>query len=47
MYSGDQTSLPQLDRLEHDPDSEVAAAALRAKRAIRARMSATAPATKS
>jgi len=40
MYSGDQSSLPQLDRLEHDPDSDVAAAALRAKRAIRARLDA-------
>jgi HEAT repeat protein len=40
MYSGDQGSLEQLDRLEHDPDSDVAAAALRAKRAIRARLDA-------
>ncbi len=31
MYSGDQGSLQQLDRLEHDPDNDVAAAALRAK----------------
>jgi HEAT repeat protein len=38
MYSGDQTSLPQLDRLEHDSDSDVASTALKAKRAIRARM---------
>jgi HEAT repeat protein len=41
MYSGDQSSLQQLDRLEHDPNGEVAAAALRAKRAIRARLNAT------
>lgn len=38
MYSGDQGSLQQLDRLEHDPDNDVAAAALRAKRAIRGRL---------
>jgi HEAT repeat protein len=37
MYSGDQGSLQQLDRLEHDPDGSVASAALKAKRAIRAR----------
>jgi HEAT repeat protein len=43
MYSGDQGSLQQLDRLEHDPDGDVAAAALRAKRAIRARLEAAAP----
>ena len=43
MYSGDQESLAQLDRLEHDSDSNVAAAALRAKRAIRARLGAPAP----
>jgi HEAT repeat protein len=47
MYSGDQASLQQLDRLEHDPDGDVAAAALRAKRAIRARLDAAAPAAKS
>jgi hypothetical protein len=47
MYSGDQTSLQQLDRLEHDPDTDVAAAALRAKSAIRARLNVTAPAAKS
>jgi HEAT repeat protein len=46
MYSGDQGSLQQLDRLDHDPDSDVAATALRAKRAIRARADA-APAAKS
>jgi hypothetical protein len=40
MYSGDQGSLTQLDRLEHDPDGSVAAAALRAKQAIRARLGA-------
>ena len=47
MYSGDQASLQQLDRLEHDPDTDVAAAALRAKRAIRARLDEAAPAAKS
>jgi hypothetical protein len=47
MYSGDQSSLQQLDRLEHDPDSDVAAAALKAKRAIRARVDSPAPAAKS
>ena len=47
MYSGDQASLQQLDRLEHDPDTDVSAAALRAKSAIRARLNATAPAAKS
>jgi HEAT repeat protein len=46
MYSGDQASLQQLDRLEHDPDTGVAAAALRAKSAIRARIGAAAPAAK-
>ncbi len=46
MYSGDQASLQQLDRLEHDPNSDVATAALRAKRAIRARLDAAAPAAK-
>ena len=46
MYSGDQGSLAQLDRLQHDPDTSVAAAALRAKNAIRARVGA-APAAKS
>jgi len=47
MYSGDQGSLQQLDRLEHDNDADVAAAALRAKRAIRARLDAAVPAAKS
>jgi HEAT repeat protein len=47
MYSGDQSSLQQLDRLEHDPDSDVAAAALRAKGAIRVRLDAATPAAKS
>ncbi|MGD0226872.1 MAG: HEAT repeat domain-containing protein [Terriglobia bacterium] len=47
MYSGDQGSLQQLDRLAHDPDSDVAATALRAKRAIRARSDAAPPAAKS
>jgi hypothetical protein len=40
MFSGDQTSLEQLDRLSHDPDSDVAAEALRAKRGLRARLQA-------
>jgi HEAT repeat protein len=43
MYSGDQGSLQQLDRLAHDPDGDVAAAALRAKHAIRVRLDAAAP----
>lgn len=43
MYSGDQSSLEPLDRLSHDPDSDVAAQALRAKRAIRARVQAETP----
>jgi HEAT repeat protein len=47
MYSGDQGTLQQLDRLEHDPDNNVAAAALRAKRAIRARLDAATPAATS
>jgi HEAT repeat protein len=41
MFSGDQTSLEQLDRLSHDPNGEVAAEALRAKRGIRARLETT------
>lgn len=40
MFSGNQSSLEQLDRLSHDPDGDVAAEALRAKQAIRARGSA-------
>jgi HEAT repeat protein len=47
MYSGDEGSLQQLDRLAHDPDGDVASAALKAKRAIRARMDSPAPAGKS
>ena len=47
MYSGDQGSLEQLDRLAHDPDGDVASAALKAKRAIRARMDSPPPAGKS
>jgi len=43
MYSGDQSSLEPLDRLGHDPDSDVTAEALRAKRAIRLRLGAQAP----
>jgi hypothetical protein len=38
MYSGDQSSLEALDRLSHDPNGDVAAQALRAKEAIRARL---------
>jgi len=41
MFSGDQTSLGQLDRLSHDPNGDVAAEALQAKRGIRARLEAT------
>jgi HEAT repeat protein len=41
MFSGDQASLDQLDRLSHDPNGDVAAEALRAKRGIRARLEAT------
>lgn len=41
MFSGDQASLEQLDRLSHDPNGDVAAEALRAKRALRARLDAT------
>jgi HEAT repeat protein len=40
MFSGDQTSLDQLDRLSHDPNGDVAAEALQAKRGIRARLEA-------
>ena len=40
MFSGDQTSLDQLDRLSHDPNGDVAAEALQAKRGIRARLAA-------
>jgi HEAT repeat protein len=38
MYSGDQSSLEALDRLSRDPNGDVAAQALRAKEAIRARL---------
>ena len=40
MFGGDQTSLAQLDRLAHDPNSDVAARALQAKRGLRARLEA-------
>ena len=40
MLGGDQTSLDQLDRLSHDPDSGVVAQALQAKRGLRARLEA-------
>jgi hypothetical protein len=36
--SGDQSSLPELDKLSNDTDPEVAREALRAKRALQARM---------
>ncbi len=45
MYSGDQGSIAQLDRLSNDPDKDVVAAALHAKQAIRARLNSTSPAT--
>jgi HEAT repeat protein len=41
MFGGDQTSLSQLDRLSHDPDSDVAAQAVQAKSGLRARLEAT------
>ena len=40
MLGGDQTSLDQLDRLSHDPNSDVAAEALQAKSGLRARLAA-------
>ena len=40
MFGGDQTSLDQLDRLSHDPNSDVAAQALQAKSGLRARLRA-------
>jgi HEAT repeat protein len=46
MYSGDATSLDNLDRLTHDSSGDVAAEALRAKKAIRARLDAGAAAQK-
>jgi HEAT repeat protein len=47
MFSGDQASLEQLDRLSHDPNGDVSAQALRAKRGLRARleMAGTTPTT--
>jgi HEAT repeat protein len=45
MYSGNQSTLEHLERLSHDPNGEVAAAALRAAQAIRVRTSGPAPAT--
>jgi HEAT repeat protein len=41
MYSGDGTSIHPLEQLSHDPNSTVAAAALRALSAIRLRTSAS------
>ncbi len=46
MFTGDQSSLNHLERLAHDPASDVASEALRAMRAIRARAPAAAPASK-
>jgi len=43
MFTGDQTSLPELERLSRGSDTDVATEALRAMRAIRARTSATTP----
>jgi len=40
MFGGDQTSLEQLDRLSHDPNSDVAAEAFQAKSGLRARLAA-------
>jgi HEAT repeat protein len=40
MFGGDQTSFDQLDRLSHDPNSDVAAEALQAKSGLRARLAA-------
>jgi HEAT repeat protein len=46
MYTGDQSTLEHVDRLSHDKSGSVSAAALRAARAIRERVSAPAsPAT--
>jgi HEAT repeat protein len=42
MYDGDQGNVPQLERLTHDNEGDVATAALRALRAIRARPASTA-----
>lgn len=44
MFAGDQSSLNHLDRLTHDKDTEVASEAIRASRAIRARVALPAPA---
>ncbi len=40
MFGGDQTSLDQLDRLSHDPNTDVAAEALQSKSGLRARLAA-------
>jgi HEAT repeat protein len=40
MYSGDSSSIPHLEKLAHDRDSDVAAEALRAMQAIRSRINA-------
>lgn len=46
MFTGNQSSMPELERLSRDPDNGVATEALRAMRAIRARTSATNPQSK-
>jgi HEAT repeat protein len=46
MYSGDKTSLAPLERASHDGNGDVAAAALRAMAAVRARTSAPPPASR-
>jgi hypothetical protein len=42
MYAGDGTSVHPLEQLSHDPNSDVAAAALRALSAVRRRAGASA-----
>lgn len=46
VYTGDSTSIPPLEQLSHDPNTDVASAALRALRATRARTAATATPTR-
>jgi HEAT repeat protein len=45
MYAGDATSIPQLQQLSHDRNSDVAAEALRALSAVRTRAGASTAAT--
>jgi HEAT repeat protein len=47
MFTGDRSSLPEVERLSRDSDSDVATEALRAMRAIRARTPAITPPTAS